>query len=332
MIVDRLAEHLVALADRGPALADDVLVEVLARAEAEPEAPAGQDLHRRRLLRHHRRVVAQDRARHVGHEADALGRVGGRAEDRPRVARVPLLLEPRRVVVADHGEVEARAFGVLEVADKPVGPRLLAHHRVAEVRHAADVARGGGPGCTSWLSSARGTGRSSSARRPAAARTIAWTRNAAWNPSTAATAGAVPSATATPGLVRRDRDHDGDAEDRADLLARRQQRGGAAPVALAGPAGRRVDERHERQAEPERRHDQRRQQVRGVLARRLQPAHEPQPGAADDRPDEQQPARRAAVQRLRDDAARHRHDERERQVGGRRSPARPTPARSACRG
>jgi hypothetical protein len=36
--VDRLAEHLVTLADRGPALPHDVLVEVLPGAEAEPKA------------------------------------------------------------------------------------------------------------------------------------------------------------------------------------------------------------------------------------------------------------------------------------------------------
>ena len=68
MISTASLEHLVAHADRRPALADDVLVEVLAGAEPEPEAVAGQDLHGRRLLRDDRRVVAQRRAGHVGHQ------------------------------------------------------------------------------------------------------------------------------------------------------------------------------------------------------------------------------------------------------------------------
>ena len=132
-------EHLVAHADRRPALADDVLVEVLAGAEAEAEAPAGEDLHGRGLLRDDRRVVAQDRARHVGHQPDALGGMGRGAEDRPRVARVALGLQPRLVVVADHREVEARLLGPLDVAHQLVGARLLAHHRVAEFRHACGL-------------------------------------------------------------------------------------------------------------------------------------------------------------------------------------------------
>ena len=134
--LDGLGEHRVALADRGPALAHDVLVEALARPEPEPEAPAGEDLHRRRLLGHHRRVVAQDRAGHVGHQRDTLRRLRGGAEDGPRVARVPLGLEPGLVVVADHGEVEAHRLGALQVAHELVRPGLLGHHRVAEIRHA----------------------------------------------------------------------------------------------------------------------------------------------------------------------------------------------------
>ena len=133
--VDGLAQHLVPFADRRPALADDVLVEVLPRSQPEPEATAREDLHRRRLLRDDRRVVAQDRARHVRHQADPLGRLRSGAEDRPGVARMALLLEPREVVVADHGEVEAGGLGALQVGDERVRARLLGHHRVAEVGH-----------------------------------------------------------------------------------------------------------------------------------------------------------------------------------------------------
>jgi hypothetical protein len=80
----------VALTHRWPALADNVLVEVLTGAEPEAEAVAGQDLNRRGLLRNHRRVVSQDRARHVGHQGDALRRLGRRAQHGPRIRRVTL--------------------------------------------------------------------------------------------------------------------------------------------------------------------------------------------------------------------------------------------------
>jgi len=80
------------IADGRPALADDVLVQVLARAEPEAEAVAGEDLDGRRLLRDDRRVVAKRRARHVRHQRDPLGRLRGCAEHRPRVRRVALLL------------------------------------------------------------------------------------------------------------------------------------------------------------------------------------------------------------------------------------------------
>ena len=56
--LDRLDEHLLPDADRRPALADDVLVEVLPGAEPEGEAPVGEDLQGRGLLGDDRRVVA----------------------------------------------------------------------------------------------------------------------------------------------------------------------------------------------------------------------------------------------------------------------------------
>jgi len=57
--VDRLDEHLVPLSDARPAVADDVLVEVLPGTGGEAEAVVRDDLHRGGLLRHDRRVVPQ---------------------------------------------------------------------------------------------------------------------------------------------------------------------------------------------------------------------------------------------------------------------------------
>ena len=80
--------------------------------------PVREQLQRRRLLRHHRRVVALDRAGHVGRQLDPLGRLGDRAEHRPRVRGVALAGQPRRVVVAADLEVEADLLGGDRVPDQ----------------------------------------------------------------------------------------------------------------------------------------------------------------------------------------------------------------------
>ena len=59
----RLLEHLVADVDRRPAAADDVLVEVLPRAEAEREPAVAEQVDGRGLLRDDRRVVAHESGR-----------------------------------------------------------------------------------------------------------------------------------------------------------------------------------------------------------------------------------------------------------------------------
>src|SRR5579875_1988069 len=127
--LDRLSEHLVPDVHRRPAGADDVLVEVLAGTEAEGEPSVAEHAERRRLLRNDGRVIAHRRAGHVGHQLDPLGRVRDRAEGHPRVGRVPLAVEPREVVVADHFEVEAGSLGCRGVADERARGRLLGHQR-----------------------------------------------------------------------------------------------------------------------------------------------------------------------------------------------------------
>jgi len=70
---DRLLEHLAANVRRRPSLAEHVLVEVLARPDAEEE-PSGK--HRRGGrggLRDDRRMQSQDRARHAGADHEPLG-------------------------------------------------------------------------------------------------------------------------------------------------------------------------------------------------------------------------------------------------------------------
>jgi hypothetical protein len=45
--------------DRWPPLPDHVLIEVLPGAQAQTEPTVAEDLHRRGLLRHHRRVAGR---------------------------------------------------------------------------------------------------------------------------------------------------------------------------------------------------------------------------------------------------------------------------------
>ena len=125
--------------DRRPAAADDVLVEVLARAQPEGEPAVAEQVHGRSLLGHDGGVVAHRRAGHIGHQLDPLGHLGDRAQHAPGVRRVALRVQPRGVVVAGHLEVEARLLGRSGVADKLTGAGLLGHQRVAEPRHGQSV-------------------------------------------------------------------------------------------------------------------------------------------------------------------------------------------------
>ena len=134
-------------ADRRPARTCDVLVEVFAGPQPEPEPIPGENSERRSLLRDDRRVIPDRRTGDVGHQADRLGRVRGRAEDRPGVTGVPLLGQPRLVMIRADREIKAGGFRRDHVADEAIRAGLLGHHRVAERGHRASViAVGSGPG------------------------------------------------------------------------------------------------------------------------------------------------------------------------------------------
>jgi len=134
--LQRLGEHLVPLRHMRPAT-DDMLVEVLPGAETEDEPTVRRQRDRGRLLRDDRRVIALDRAGDERHQADAVGCVGGRAEDGPGVRRMSLRVEPRVVVVGGDGEVEAGTFGPDRVVDELSGAALLAHQGVPKAGHEA---------------------------------------------------------------------------------------------------------------------------------------------------------------------------------------------------
>jgi len=71
--LDGLAEHFVSHSGQRPLPADDVLVEILARAEAEGEPAVGEQLHGGRLLRDDGGVITADRAGDVRHQGNAVG-------------------------------------------------------------------------------------------------------------------------------------------------------------------------------------------------------------------------------------------------------------------
>src|SRR6266545_2479806 len=73
----RLLEHLVAHAGKRPPSANNVLVQVLARAEPKREPSLGQKLHRRRLLRDDGGMITTGRAGHIGHQRPAAIRRPG---------------------------------------------------------------------------------------------------------------------------------------------------------------------------------------------------------------------------------------------------------------
>jgi len=82
--VDGLTEHGLPGKRRGKALADHVLVQVLAGTEREREAIIAQDGERGRELCNYRRVVAHRRAGHRCGEADPLSARSHCTEHRPR--------------------------------------------------------------------------------------------------------------------------------------------------------------------------------------------------------------------------------------------------------
>ena len=115
--LDRLLEHRDALVGRGPADAGDVLVQVLAGADAEEEAAGPHHRRaRRRGLRDDRRVDADQRAGDARAEPEALGRLRDAADHAPDERALALRVVPRVEVVGDQAEREAGLLGELRVA------------------------------------------------------------------------------------------------------------------------------------------------------------------------------------------------------------------------
>ena len=87
-------------------------------------------------------MIAHDRTRYRGHQANLPGCIRQRSQDRPRERRMPLLRKPRKEVVGNRREIETGLFGPLGIADQIGRAVFFGHQLVAELDH------GYGPACS----------------------------------------------------------------------------------------------------------------------------------------------------------------------------------------
>jgi hypothetical protein len=137
--LDRLLQHLEPLVGRRPLVAQDVLVEVLARAHAEEEPARHQTRARRGRVGHDRWMDADHRARDAGPEAQPLGRLRDRADHAPHERAVALRVDPRVVVVGDEREAEPRLLRRPSVGRELGRSVLLGGQGVAELHGVRDT-------------------------------------------------------------------------------------------------------------------------------------------------------------------------------------------------
>ncbi len=134
--LDGLFEHLRAHRRLRPVLADDVLVERLARADAQVEAAR---IHRRERgggLRQNRRMIAEAWSRHAGAELDGARLRAERAEPGPDERRLALLRHPGIEVVGGHDGAEANILGLARPAQQVGRMELLEHRGIPNGAHA----------------------------------------------------------------------------------------------------------------------------------------------------------------------------------------------------
>src|SRR6185503_20963901 len=133
--LDRLEQHLRAHADLRPLAAEDVLVQRLARPEAEPEAAREHRAQRRGGVGDHRGVIAPTRIGDRGPETERRPQPEG-AHERPGERRLALLRRPRVEVLRDHEPgLEAGILGLGAPVEQVGRVELLEHCRVADLRH-----------------------------------------------------------------------------------------------------------------------------------------------------------------------------------------------------
>jgi hypothetical protein len=130
--LDGLLERLEPDVGLGPAVAEDVLVERLARSDAEREAALVHNTAGGSGLGDDRGVDAHRRAGHAGRHWEAA-RLGERAEDGPHEGAVALLVVPGVVMVGDPQRVEPGRLGPTCLLDELPRPELLAREEVPDL-------------------------------------------------------------------------------------------------------------------------------------------------------------------------------------------------------
>jgi hypothetical protein len=100
----------------GPDATDDVLVQRLAAAQAQPETPRCHGALRRGGLRDHCRVVAKRRARHARPKGQRLGRRAQCSHPGPHKGVVALLGHPGLEVIGRHYSLETVLLGQRAIA------------------------------------------------------------------------------------------------------------------------------------------------------------------------------------------------------------------------
>ncbi len=132
--LDGFLQHLQAHVGRGPAVAQDVLVQVLAGADAEVKASFEHHGGGRRGLGHDGGVDAHGGAGHGGGNRQR-GHLGEGPDHRPHKRAVTLLTDPRMVVVRDPERLKSGLLGHPGLFYLIVRPELLAGQKVPNLHH-----------------------------------------------------------------------------------------------------------------------------------------------------------------------------------------------------
>ena len=129
---DRFLEHLAPNRRSGPALSENVLVQILARPHAQEEAARQHRGRGGRGLRDDRGVEAHRRARDARADDELIRGERDPTEGGPDERALALSVDPGVEVVRDEREREARLLGACRIPDEVEGTVLLARDRISE--------------------------------------------------------------------------------------------------------------------------------------------------------------------------------------------------------
>lgn len=135
--VDRFRHHCLTNVHWWPAMANDVLVQVLATSHAQIEAPRHQRSRSSRCLGDDRRMDSHGRTGHAGANPELVRRRGNCPKNSPYERAFALGVDPGMVMVGDRTEFEAeflRLYGLRHQINRRL---LLGRKRISKYRHDA---------------------------------------------------------------------------------------------------------------------------------------------------------------------------------------------------